>query len=638
MNYGFVKTACATPTIKIADCVYNSEQIVNQITCASQQGASLVVFPELCVTGYSCSDMFLQRFLIDGAEVAVEQIMNRTRTYNIVSIVGAPVIVDNNLYDCAVVIYHGEILGIVPKSNIPEYDEYCESRYFCSGKGMHKEIVYASQKTVFSDTLIFSCNQMPDFKFAVEIGKDIYNSSPVSQGLCNDNKAIIICNPTACFDVATDSMYRKNLIAIHSKKLACAYVSTSAGPSESTTDVVFTAQNYICENGGFIAESIRYTEEIIYGDIDVQLLANERIKKRNRSSNNSADNFCIRYFDILLKQNNLTRKYQKQPFLPSDEKQLKKVCEDILTAQALGLANRMKSASITDLVIGVSGGLDSTLALIVCIKALDILGLPHTCLHAVSMPCFGTTIRTKSNAEKLALSYGAKFAIVDITRSVRQHFADIGHNENKYDTTFENAQARQRTLVLMDLANKFSALVVGTGDLSELALGWATYNGDHMSMYGVNSSVPKTMVRHLVEYEASIASVDKSRILLDILDTPVSPELLPPSENGEISQVTEDVVGPYELHDFFMYHFLKHGFSPEKIFYIALNTFEDTYDRYTIKKWMLKFFSRFFAQQFKRSCMPDGPKVSSVSLSPRTDFKMPSDLQSKLWIDRINEL
>lgn len=636
MNYGFIKTACATPTIKVADCVYNSEQIISQITYATQQGASLVVFPELCVTGYTCGDMFLQRFLIDSAENAVEQILNRTRTYNIISVVGVPILSDTDVFNCSVVMYHGEILGIVPKVNIPDNNEYQETRYFKSGKGMHKEISYAGQKTTLGYDLIFCCNQLPDFKFAVEIGEDVYLPCASSMSLCADGNALLICNPVASCSIPADD-YRKELIAIHAKKMACAYVSSCAGPSESTTDVVFNAQNYICENGEFLAQSKKYDSDIIYGDIDLQLL---NVQRRLRNLRSIDNNFkpCNIYFNILLKQCRLERKYNPQPFMPSDKAKIDGFCEEVLSAQAIGLATRMKNASITELVIGVSGGLDSTLALIVSIRALDILQLPHTCLHAVSMPCFGTTSRTKTNAEKLALSYGAKIAVVDISRSVRQHFADIGHNESKMDTTFENAQARQRTLVLMDLANKFSALVVGTGDLSELALGWATYNGDHMSMYSVNASVPKTMARQLVAYEANNVSPEIRKIVYDILDTPVSPELLPPDKDGQISQVTEDVVGPYELHDFFLYYFIKYGFSPEKIFYIALNTFEGVYDRYTIKKWMLKFFARFFSQQFKRSCMPDGPKVSEISLSPRTGFKMPSDVQATLWIDRINEL
>ena len=427
------------------------------------------------------------------------------------------------------------------------------------------------------------------------------------------------------------------MVKATSAKLCCAYLYASSGQGESTTDSVYSAHNIIAENGDILNESKKFSENITYADIDVSNLESERRKNNNFSSDGNCEYVRIG-FDYALRPTKLSREFWKYPFIPSENSEIKQTCADVLTMQSIGLATRMKSANIKHLVLGISGGLDSTLALIVSIKALDILGLDHSYLHAVSMPCFGTTSRTKSNAEKLSLAYGADFRQVDITNAVRQHFIDIGHDENKHDTTYENAQARQRTLVLMDIANKLSALVVGTGDLSELALGWATYNGDHMSMYAVNASVPKTMVRYLVSYETTLVDPQTISIIRDILNTPVSPELLPPSDNGEISQITEDVVGPYELHDFFLYYFVRYGFSPEKIFYIALRAFENDYDRYTIKKWITKFFSRFFSQQFKRSCLPDGPKVGPVSLSPRTDFKMPSDLQARIWLERINEL
>ncbi len=638
MNYGFIKTACATPNIKVADCIFNSEKIIAQITVAAQHGATMVVFPELCVTGYTCGDMFLQPFLLKHAELAVEQIISKTKLFNIISIVGAPICVDDALYNCAVVIYHGEILGIVPKTNIPDYNEYFESRYFTSGKNVHKTINYAKQQVLLSSNLVFSCNQIDEFKFGVEICEDL--SAPISPStrLALDGKATVICNLAASSEVADKSQYRKDLVRIHSGKLCCAYLFSSAGPGESTTDAVYSGHNIISENAEILKESVKFSEGIIYADIDVNKIASERRRNNIFTFQGKDSDISYANFDVTIKQTKLDRVFSKHPFVPSEKHELASMCEEILTMQAIGLATRMKSASIKELVLGVSGGLDSTLALIVSIKALDILGLEHSCLHAVSMPCFGTTVRTKSNAEKLSVAYGAKFSTVDITNAVKQHFHDIGHNGVSLDTTFENAQARQRTMVLMDIANKVGALVVGTGDLSELALGWATYNGDHMSMYGVNASVPKTMVRHLVAYETQIASKDKAVIINDILSTPVSPELLPPDKNGEISQVTEDVVGPYELHDFFMYYFVRYNFSPEKIFYLAVKTFEGVYDRYTIKKWMQKFFVRFFTQQFKRSCMPDGPKVTAVSLSPRGDFRMSSDVQARLWLERISEL
>ncbi len=637
MNYGFVKTACATPTIRVADCSYNSEQIISQISLAAQRGVSLVVFPELCVTGYTCADMFLHKFLLEQAEKAIEQILHRTSTIPIMAIVGVPVAVDDALYNCAAVIYKGKLLGLVPKINLPNYSEYYELRYFTSGKGVKEKIIYASQEVTIDADVVFTCNQLRDFKIGIEISEDINAVYSPSQHLALEGKATVIANLAASNEYAGRSEYRRDLVRITSAKLCCAYMFASAGPGESTTDAVYSAHNIIAENGNILGESVKYSEGITYADIDVERLSNERRKNNNFTSVKESDIKSVG-FDVTLKQTKLSRKFRKHPFIPSEKAELIKRCEDILTMQAIGLSTRMQSASIKDLVVGISGGLDSTLALIVSVKALDILGLDRKNLHAISMPCFGTTNRTKTNAEKLSLAYGADFSQVDITQSVKQHFKDIGQDENRFDTTFENAQARQRTMVLMDIANKIGGLVVGTGDLSELALGWATYNGDHMSMYAVNASVPKTMVRHLVAYETLIASEEIATIIKDILATPVSPELLPPTENGEISQITEDVVGPYELHDFFLYYFVRYGFSPEKIFYMANRTFEGIYDRYIIKKWMQKFYIRFFTQQFKRSCMPDGPKVGSVSLSPRGDFKMPSDLQVKQWLERINEL
>lgn len=637
MNYGFIKTACATPTIKVADCIFNSEQIIYQVSYAAQHTTSLIVFPELCVTGYTCGDMFLQPFLIEHAEKAVKTILAKTKSLNIVAVIGAPIAVDDALYNCAIVINKGEILGIVPKTLLPNYNEYCELRYFTSGKDLNKRIRYAGQDVLITPKIIFSCNQIPGFKIGVEFSEELMAPCSPNSSLALNGKATMIANLSASNEYAGKASYRRDLIKVTSAKLCCAYLFSSSGPGESTTDAVYSSHNIIAENGNILKESVKYSENIIYADIDVERLLQER-RKNNLFVGCDNSDYDIVGFDVVMHQTKLSRKFRKHPFIPSEKAQIKERCEDIITIQSIGLATRMKSSNIEHLVLGVSGGLDSTLALIVSIKALDVLGLDHSNLHAVSMPCFGTTKRTKSNAERLSKAYGAEFSQVDITNAVRQHFMDIGHDENIHDTTYENAQARQRTLVLMDMANEIGALVVGTGDMSELALGWATYNGDHMSMYAVNSSVPKTMVRYLVSYETTLVQPQIVAIIRDILNTPVSPELLPPDKNGEISQITEDVVGPYELHDFFLYYFIRYGFSPEKIFYMALRTFEDEYDRYTIKKWLLKFFTRFFSQQFKRSCMPDGPKVGSVCLSPRTDLKMPSDIQARLWIERINEL
>ncbi len=637
MNYGFIKTACATPTVKVADCVFNSEQIVSQITYAAQQTASLIVFPELCVTGYTCGDLFLQPFLIKKAEEMVKSVLSKTKLLNIIAVIGVPIAVDSALYNCALVIYKGEILGAVPKIHLPNFNEYCETRYFTSGKNVNKTITYADQQVLLSAKQVFCCNQIKDFTLGVEISNDLMAPLSPSADLALNGSATVIANLSASGEYAGRSDYRRDLVKLTSSKLSCAYLYASAGPGESTTDSVYSAHNLIAENGKILNESVKFSEGITYADIDVERLVHERRKNNLFISDNKEEMYRV-HFDVVVRQTKLNRKFRKYPFIPSEAQDIRARCEDILTMQSIGLATRMQSAKIEHLVLGVSGGLDSTLALIVSVKALDILGLEHKNLHAVSMPCFGTTKRTKSNAEKLSLCYGADFTQVDITKAVKQHFADIGQDENTLDTTYENAQARQRTMVLMDIANKLNALVVGTGDLSELALGWATYNGDHMSMYAVNASVPKTMVRYLVSYETSLVNKQTQDVIHDILNTPVSPELLPPSGNGEISQITEDVVGPYQLHDFFLFYFVRFGFSPEKIFYMALKTFEGDYDRYTIKKWMQKFFFRFFTQQFKRSCLPDGPKVGSVSLSPRGDFKMPSDVQVRMWLDRINEL
>ncbi len=637
MNYGFVKAACATPMVKVADCVYNSEQIISQISYIAENGAAVAVFPELCVTGYTCGDLFLQPFLLEQAECAVENIIAQTKDYDILFAIGAPVAVDNALYNCAVVIYKGKILGIVPKTNIPNFNEYSELRYFTSGEGVDTEIEYATQRVRLSKNLVFCSEKLSSLKIGVEICEDLMAPCSPSQYLALDGNVTVILNLAASNEYAGKSEYRKDLVRITSGKLCCAYLFSSAGPSESTTDAVFSAHNIIAENAEVLNESVKFTHGVIFADIDVEKLTTLRRKNNNFTSTNDSYIEFIS-FDMAVRETVLSREFSRLPFMPSDKSCVDSQCEDILTMQALGLATRMQNAHVKDLVLGVSGGLDSTLALIVSIKALDILKLDHSHLHCVSMPCFGTTNRTKSNAEKLSTAYGAQFKVVDITQSVRQHFDDIGHDENDLDTTYENSQARLRTMVLMDISNKLGALVVGTGDLSELALGWATYNGDHMSMYAVNSSVPKTMVRFLVDFEAQREQDDIKAVLLDILDTPVSPELLPPKDNGEIAQITEDVVGPYELHDFFLYHFLSHGFSPKKIYHIAVKAFENVYDKETIKLWLKKFFSRFFTQQFKRSCMPDGPKVSALSLSPRTDLKMPSDAQARLWLASIDEL
>ena len=638
LKYGFVKTAAATPKIRVADCEYNANQIISCVKEAYENGASLLVFPELCVTGYTCYDLFLQSTLLKAAEKAVLKIKNETKDLDIVFVVGVPIAVKQSLYNCGVVIYKGEILGAVPKVNIPNYSEFYEVRHFTSGKNVNTEIAYAGEELMeISDTQYFTCCDMDDFSFGVEICEDLWVAESPSIRLAQSGAAII-CNLSCSDDLIGKAQYRRDLVKMQSAKLCCGYVYCDAGFGESTTDMVFSAQNVIAENGTIVSESCRFNNGITYADIDVERLMSER-RKTNTYIGYTPDSDSCYYvskdFDIKKHDTKLTRTFPCTPFVPSDKSDLENRCEEILTIQATGLATRLAHTGIQNVVLGLSGGLDSTLALIVCVHAFDMLSLDRKNIYTVTMPCFGTTKRTKSNAEKLAEAYGVSFEEINITLAVRQHFSDIGHDESVTNITYENSQARERTQILMDLSNKYNGLVIGTGDLSELALGWATYNGDHMSMYAVNSSIPKTLVRYLTSYEAQKSNGTLKEVLLDVLDTPVSPELLPPDKNGEIAQKTEDVVGPYELHDFFLYYLVRFGYAPSKIYYMAKLSFKDKYSEETIKKWLSVFIKRFFSQQFKRSCLPDGPKVGSVTLSPRSDWRMPSDASVKAWLDEL---
>lgn len=638
LKYGFVKTAAATPKIRVADCEFNANQIIEQIKEANSNGASLIVFPELCITGYTCSDLFLQSTLLRAAENAVERIIRETENLDIISIVGVPIAHRQSLFNCAVVIFKGDILGIVPKINIPNYSEFYEARHFTSGAEADEFFFeYAGCSEVdFSTNIIFKSAKLSDFSFAVEICEDLWVADSPSAYLAAAG-ANIICNLSSSDDVIGKAQYRRDLVKMQSGKLICGYIYSDSGFGESTTDMVFSGQNIISENATILAESKRFTTGITYADIDVEKLSSER-RRTNTYKCSTDDKIYFSTFDIDIKHTKLSRTFACTPFVPSDKTDLANRCEEILTMQATGLATRLAHTGIKNVVLGLSGGLDSTLALVVCVHAFDMLSLDRKNIHTVTMPCFGTTKRTKSNAQLLAEAYGVSFEDINITSAVRQHFADINHNEAITDITYENSQARERTQILMDLSNKYSGLVIGTGDLSELALGWATYNGDHMSMYAVNVSIPKTLVRYLTAYEAEKSNGVLKDVLLDVLDTPVSPELLPPDNNGEIAQKTEDVVGPYELHDFFLYYLVRFGFSPSKIYYLAKLSFADKYDNATIKKWLTVFVKRFFTQQFKRSCLPDGPKVGSVTLSPRGDWRMPSDASVNLWLkDLENE-
>ena len=624
MKDGFLRVASATPHIKVADCTGNAQKIIAMAKEASANGASLVVFPELCITGYTCGDLFLQRALLNSAEENLKVIINETRELDCVILVGLPVRANSSLYNCAAVIYHGDLLGLVPKKYIPNYSEFYELRHFTPAKdGLIDVGMFSGENTQFAEiekNVIFQCVEMPEFKLGVEICEDLWTAEPPSGKLAL-NGATIIANLSASDEVIGKADYRRMLVKSQSARLLSAYVYTSAGLGESTQDLVFSGHNLICENGSILAESKRFDTGIIYADVDLQKMENERAKANTFVGEYNFERVC---FHLPVKDLTLHRHFSKTPFVPTNKTNLDERCEEILTIQATGLATRIQHTNAKSIVIGLSGGLDSTLALIVAVHAMDMLKRDRKDIIAVTMPCFGTTKRTKSNAEILAESYGVSFKDINISKAVTQHFEDIGQSLDVLDVTFENGQARERTQVLMDIANKTGGFVVGTGDLSELALGWATYNGDHMSMYAVNASIPKTLVRHLTAFEAEHSEGNLKKALLDILDTPVSPELLPPKD-GEISQKTEDLVGPYELHDFFLYYLVRQGFTPKKIFRLAKIAFEGAYDDETIKKWLKTFLRRFFSQQFKRSCLPDGPKVGTVTLSPRGDWRMPSD-------------
>ncbi len=640
MNYGFVKIASATPKIRVADCEYNADAIIKQIKEADSKGASLIVFPELVITGYTCGDLFLQNTLLESAENAIATVIEATKDNNIVSVVGVPVPNMGSLYNCGAVICKGELLALVPKINIPNYTEFYEARHFSSGKDIQNYGVnFAGFEDVFLGSGVFQSESNKDFSFGIEICEDLWVANSPSTSLAVNGNANIIVNLSTSNDVIGKNDYRRSLVKMQSGKLICAYAMANSGLGESTTDLVFSGHNLIFENATLLAESQRFTTGIIYADVDLERIAFERRRTTTfKYDENLDDNFDVIYFDIEEKQFELQRAFPQTPFVPTNANDIKDRCDELLKIQSTGLATRLDHTGIKNVVLGISGGLDSTLALIVCIHTYDMLGLDRKNIHAVTMPCFGTTKRTKSNAEKICEAYGVSLDVVDITKAVNQHFEDIDHNSDVHDVTYENCQARERTQVLMDMANKYNGLVIGTGDLSELALGWATYNGDHMSMYGVNCSIPKTLVRYLVDFEANNTTGKLSTALKDILATPVSPELLPPTENGEISQKTEDVVGPYELHDFFLYYMVRFGYSPKKIYYLANISFKEKYSPDIIKKWLSTFVRRFFAQQFKRSCLPDGPKVGSVTLSPRGDWRMPSDASASMWIKELEEL
>ena len=635
MRQGFVKAAAVTPKIKVADTKYNAELILDMMKESTRQGAKIVVFPELCLTGYTCQDLFLQERLLQGAKDALMKLVKESASLDAIFFVGLPFEILGKLYNVAAVFSHGEVLGLVPKSYLPNYNEFYEARHFVSGAELATEVVLPDGSCVPADRdLLFVCEQMPKLRIGVELCEDLWTPNPpsISHALAG---ASVLVNLSASNELTGKDSYRRELVSGQSARLLAAYIYASAGEGESTQDLVFSGHNIIAENGQILAESKRFGHGILYSEIDVERLCAQRRRMTSFVTEDQTHTEIL--FSLKIEETKLTRFIDPAPFVPTDRQNREKRCDEILMIQAMGLKKRLEHTG-ANAAVGISGGLDSTLALLVTVRAFDLCGRDHKGITAVTMPGFGTTDRTYDNAVKLIQSLGAEFVEVDICQSVNVHFSDIGQDPSVHDVTYENSQARERTQILMDIANKKNALVIGTGDLSELALGWATYNGDHMSMYAVNASVPKTLVRHLVRYYADTCE-DKqlSDTLYDVLDTPVSPELLPP-EDGKISQKTEDLVGPYELHDFFLYYMLRQGFSPAKIYRLAKIAFAGTYEDAFILKWLKTFCRRFFAQQFKRSCLPDGPKVGSVAVSPRGDLRMPSDACATLWMEELNTI
>ena len=699
MKDGFIKVAAGTPDVQVADCEFNAAEIIKMVREMEAEGAKVMVFPELCITAYTCGDLFWQENLLEEAKVQLMRIAEETADVDAIIFVGLPLEYKGKLYNVAAGLNHGEILGFVPKTYLPNYNEFYEARYFTSGEdvdgtvtirrseyGLHHDEEMTDEDVEFgleaelealeeedsfeeleeideepdyidedeteefdevdvpiSSNILFICQEMPKLKIAAEICEDLWVPNPPSVGHAYHGANLIV-NLSASDEVVGKDSYRKSLVSAQSARLLCGYIYATAGEGESTQDVVYGGHNLIAENGTILAESRRFVNGALYADLDIHRLDNERRRMTTCRfvpdlAQEGQDVFYNEvYFNAGRGVTPLTRKFDSRPFVPGIKEERERRCDEILNIQAMGLKKRLAHIHCQNAVIGLSGGLDSTLALLVTVRAFDMLGMPREKITAVTMPCFGTTDRTYNNACQLSECLGATLKEVNIREAVNLHFRDIGHDPEVHDVTYENGQARERTQILMDIANQSGGIVIGTGDLSELALGWATYNGDHMSMYAVNASVPKTLVRHLVRYYADTCEDAKlSEILLDILDTPVSPELLPPKD-GVISQKTEDLVGPYELHDFFLYYMLRWTFPPKKIFRLAQNAFAGEYDDETILKWLKTFYRRFFMQQFKRSCLPDGPKVGSVAVSPRGDLRMPSDACAKLWLKQIEEL
>lgn len=641
MNQGFIRVAAATPRIRVADPAYNRMQMEELCREAAAGGVKVLVFPELCLTGYTCSDLFLQDPLLDAAKRELAELADMGKDLDLLVFVGLPWLRDGQLYNVMAAIKDGQILGLVPKTNIPNYSEFYEARHFHKGnrKPVMEAVVMKSGVTDYvpmGTDLLFACANMEGLVIGAEICEDVWVPDPPSNRHALAGATLIV-NASASDENTGKDLYRRSLVENQSARLVCGYIYADAGEGESTTDLVFAGHNLICENGTLLRESERFTTGLITADLDLERLRNER-RRMTTFGPLDSEGYQRVAFTVRKAPLSLERFVDPAPFVPGNKADRDRRCEEILLIQAMGLKKRLAHTGCKNAVVGISGGLDSTLALLVTARAFDLLSLERTCITAVTMPCFGTTDRTYTNACELTRILGANLKEVDIRAAVNQHFADIGHDPADHSVTYENSQARERTQVLMDIANKGGGMVIGTGDMSELALGWATYNGDHMSMYGVNASVPKTLVRHLVRYYAETCGNERlAAILYDILDTPVSPELLPPEE-GKISQKTEDIVGPYELHDFFLYYILRFGYHPAKIYRLAKKAFDGVYGNETILKWLKTFYRRYFSQQFKRSCLPDGPKVGSVAVSPRGDLRMPSDACAGLWLSEVEAL
>ncbi len=644
MKYGFIKTEAVSPDLRVADCRYNTEKIIEAMTAAAARGSQLVVFPELAVTGYTCGDLFLQTSLQKAAEESLLEIAGASLGLNLVAVVGLPLSIEGKLYNCAAVVSSGMILGIVPKTHLPNHGEFYEKRWFTPAPEKAGSISLGDLDywIPFGSDILFRCSQLPAFALAVEIGTDLWAPAAPSTYHALAGASVIAC-PAACSESAGSSAYRSQLVRSQSARTFCGYVFAAAGPGESSTDASFGGQKLIAENGCLVTETAPYGEETCSGCIDVEKLLSERSKNSLfQPASSTEDAYLHVFFDLEPVENQLEGVFSADPFMPLEGTERAQRCEEILNIQAAGLMKRFNHTHSKTAVIGISGGLDSCLALLASVRAMEKMGRPASDVYAVTMPCFGTSKRTRSNAEILCEELGVQFEEISIKDTVLQHFSDIGQPADKLDVTFENAQARVRTLVLMDKANQMNGLVIGTGDLSELALGWATYNGDHMSMYGINGSIPKTLVRHLTRYEAErFAAAGRQKLadcLIDILETPVSPELLPTRETGEIAQETESIIGPYEIHDFYLYYILRYGFSPKKVFRIAQKALGDKYSDEVLVYWLRNFYRRFFMQQFKRSCLPDGPKTGTITLSPRSDWKMPSDAWNTVWMEEVADI